>query len=249
MNREFLEHYERELKILYERSVEFAEEFPGIAERLGGLTEEKMDPGLAGLLEGSAYMAARVQLKLKSEFAEFTTNLLEQLLPNYLAPTPSALLAQAKPNFEDPNLAEGLKFPPGSYIDAVYVEQERRVSCRYRISSPLTLWPVSVEKAEYYATPAPMQALGLEVGTGTVAGLRLNIHRRTGQPEEDVDRTNADGKASSVQFIHFAFTDAQIRDFIASTQVVVGFSHAQYAHMVVLQDETVAALAKDFHSL
>ncbi|MFK8020115.1 MAG: DUF3501 family protein [Pseudomonadales bacterium] len=79
--------------------------------------------------------------------------------------------------------------------------------------------------------------------------LRFGEHEVAGKPEEDVDRTNADGKASSVQFIHFAFTKAQIRDFIAGTQVVIGFSHPQYAHMVVLQDETVAALAKDFHSL
>ena len=50
MNREFLEHYDRELKILYERSKEFAEEYPGVAERLGGLTEQQMDPGIAGLL-------------------------------------------------------------------------------------------------------------------------------------------------------------------------------------------------------
>ena len=51
----------------------------------------------AGLLEGAAFLAARVQLKLKHEFPEFTGNLLEQLVPNYLAPTPSALLAKIVP--------------------------------------------------------------------------------------------------------------------------------------------------------
>ena len=51
MNREFLNAYNRELAVLYERSKEFAEEYPGIAERLGGLTEDKLDPGLAGLFE------------------------------------------------------------------------------------------------------------------------------------------------------------------------------------------------------
>ncbi|MFT7310100.1 MAG: type VI secretion system protein ImpG, partial [Paracoccaceae bacterium] len=84
MKKEFLEAYNRELTILYERSREFAEDYPGIAERLGGLTEDKLDPGLAGLLEGTAFMAARVQLKLQSEFSVFTKSLLEQLLPNYL---------------------------------------------------------------------------------------------------------------------------------------------------------------------
>ena len=110
MNREFLEHYNRELKILYERSKEFAEEFPGVAERLGGLGEEQMDPGIASLLEGAAFMAARVQLKLKSEFSEFTSALLDQLLPNYLAPIPSAVLVQAEPPFEDPSLVDGKVF-------------------------------------------------------------------------------------------------------------------------------------------
>lgn len=185
MNREFLDLYNKELKLLYERSREFAEEYPGVAERLGGLIEDKMDPGLAGLLEGSAFMAARVQLKLVSEFSEFTSALLEQLVPNYQAPLPSAALVQASPAFEDSNLAEGARYPAGSYIDAVYVEQERRVSCRYRLSNALVLWPLSLELAEYYPGPAPLQALGLDVAPGTAAGLRLGFRRRTTRPEDD----------------------------------------------------------------
>ena len=193
MNREFLEHYNRELKILYERSKEFAEEFPGVAERLGGLSEEQMDPGIAGLLEGSAFMAARVQLKLKSEFSEFTAALLDQLLPNYLAPIPSAVLVQAEPPFEDPELAEGKAFQRGDYIDAVYVEQERRVSCRFRLRSELKLWPLSLETAEYYATPAPLHSLGLEVAPDVMSGLRLGFRRLTSRPgtEEPSSRQGA----------------------------------------------------------
>lgn len=193
MNREFLEYYNRELKLLYERSKDFAEEFPGVAERLGGLVEDKIDPGLAGLFEGAAFMAARVQLKLKSEFAEFTTALLDQLLPNFLAPIPSVTLVQAMPAFENPALANGLRFAAGSYLDAVYVEQERRISCRYRLARELVLWPLSIERAEYYAGPAPLQALGLEVQPGTVAGLRLTLRRRTTQPAADRDDTLVPG--------------------------------------------------------
>jgi hypothetical protein len=85
MHREFLDLYNRELRLLYEQAKEFAEEYPGVAERLGGLTQERMDPMIAGLLEGAAFLAARVQLKLKHEFPQFTSNLLEQLLPHHLA--------------------------------------------------------------------------------------------------------------------------------------------------------------------
>lgn len=68
-----------------------------------------------------------------------------------------------------------------------------------------------------------------------------------GVPEEDVDRTNADGKASSVQFVHFPFTNAQAEKFRASgAQVIVGIGHENYAHMAVLPESNRAALAEDF---
>src|SRR5882762_5977422 len=120
MNREFLDFYNRELSLLYEQAGDFAEQYPGIAERLGGLVAERTDPMIAGLLEGAAFLAARVQLKLKHEFPEFTSNLLEQLIPNYLAPTPSVMLAKVMPAFADPALRDGRTIPRGAYLDATY---------------------------------------------------------------------------------------------------------------------------------
>jgi type VI secretion system protein ImpG len=183
MNRAFLEQYNRELGILYERSKQFAEEFPGVAERLGGLSRETMDPGIGSLLQGSAFMAARVQLKLKSEFAQFTSALLDQLLPNFLAPIPPATLVQATPKYDDPGLVEGRRFARGDYLDAVYVEKERRIACRFRLRRGLELWPLHLEQAEYYAAPAPLQALGLDVTQGTMAGMRLGFRRLSAAPD------------------------------------------------------------------
>jgi len=69
----------------------------------------------------------------------------------------------------------------------------------------------------------------------------------TGIPAEDVDRTTPDGKASSVQFIHFPFSRAQIEAFRQSgTQVIVGFKHPQYAHLAAMPEATRDALATDF---
>ena len=68
-----------------------------------------------------------------------------------------------------------------------------------------------------------------------------------GVPEADVDRTTADGKSSSVQFLHFPFTEAQIKVFReVGTQVLVGFKHEQYAHIAVMPEATRAALSEDF---
>ena len=66
-------------------------------------------------------------------------------------------------------------------------------------------------------------------------------------PEEDVDRTSAEGKASSVQFIHFRFNDQQIEKFKSkSSQVEIGVEHDEYTHSTKLTDATLNSLSKDF---
>lgn len=76
--------------------------------------------------------------------------------------------------------------------------------------------------------------------------ITVGEHRITGVPEDDVDRTNADGKASSVQFIHFPFDDAAAAAFkSAGAQVTLGFGHEQYGHMTMLAEDVRAALAED----
>jgi hypothetical protein len=89
--------------------------------------------------------------------------------------------------------------------------------------------------------------LGRLGGVEETAFLRFAGETIRGVPEADVDRTTAEGKASSVQFIHFPFTDAQAAKFrAAGTEVVLGFSHPAYGHMSVMQEATRAALAADF---
>ena len=185
MHREFVELYNRELALFYEHAKEFAEEYPGIADRLGGLTRERSDPMFAGLIQGAAFLAARVQLKLKHEFPEFTNNLIEQLLPGFLAPTPSAMLAQIKPIFGDPALREGRTVKRGAFLDAVYREREKNIACRFSLCSNITFWPFDLTRAEYVATPGPLHALGIEGGGKFSAGLRLSLRCRTAPRIED----------------------------------------------------------------
>ena len=77
--------------------------------------------------------------------------------------------------------------------------------------------------------------------------LRVDGEEIMGQAEEDVDRTSAAGKASSVQFIHFPFTDAQVEKFRKpGAEVIVGFKHPAYGHMARIAEETRQALERDF---
>src|SRR5690606_35703294 len=76
----------------------------------------------------------------------------------------------------------------------------------------------------------------------TVGGEKIRA-----RAEQDVDRTTADGKASSVQFVHFDFTPDQIAAFRRpETQVLVGIEHPGYGHIAVMPDRVRAALARDF---
>jgi type VI secretion system protein ImpG len=184
MDREFLTLYNQELAVLYEQAQSFAEEYPGIAERLGGITAERMDPMVGALLEGAAFLAARVQLKLKHEFPEFTANLLEMLAPNQLAPTPSFLLARCLPTFGDPALLDGREIEAGSACDAIYAERERRVSCRYTLRTPITLWPLEIAEAQYLPSVAQIEALGVPTDASTASALRLTLRLRTAPDAE-----------------------------------------------------------------
>lgn len=68
-----------------------------------------------------------------------------------------------------------------------------------------------------------------------------------GLPEDDQERTNEAGKTSSVHFLHFPFTAAQIEKFRqAGAEVILGIGHDKYRHMTVLPEATRQALATDF---
>jgi hypothetical protein len=67
-------------------------------------------------------------------------------------------------------------------------------------------------------------------------------------PEKDVDRTSSDGKASSVQFIHFELTDKQIQNFKSkSIDIELGINHKEYSHTTKLSLENINSLSADFN--
>ena len=66
-------------------------------------------------------------------------------------------------------------------------------------------------------------------------------------PENDVDRTSAEGKASSVQFIHFRFDDDQISKIkLGNVNIELGINHKEYAHTTKLTEDNIKSLSADF---
>ena len=88
---------------------------------------------------------------------------------------------------------------------------------------------------------------------GKVGGIEEKIFMKIGDedikaiPEQDVDRTSADGKASSVQFIHFKFNDDQINKFKSSNvSIELGIDHKEYSHTTKLTEDNIKSLSGDF---
>ncbi len=183
MNDALLATFEEELAILYERAEEFAAAFPGVAEGLGNLKRDTADPGIRALLEGAAFMAARVQLQLKAEFATFTTELLDQLLPGHLEPVPSVALLAATPATGTGAEVGARIFPAGSIAESIHRDSARGVACQFRLASPLTLWPLVIAAAEYLPSAAAMQALHVGSAPSIVAGLKITLKRLAPQAE------------------------------------------------------------------
>jgi hypothetical protein len=91
------------------------------------------------------------------------------------------------------------------------------------------------------------RVLGGLGGVEETAFFRIGDATVRAEPEADQDRTTAEGKASSVQFVHFPFTPSQIAAFSTpGAQVVLGLDHPNYGHMAVLPEAVRAELAKDF---
>jgi len=161
-----LRYYDRELRHLQSVAKEFAREFPKIAGRLAIEDFPCADPYVERLLEGFAFLAARVQLKIDAEFPRFTQNLLETVFPHYLAPTPSMAIAQFEPDFGEGGLADGYSVPRGTVMRSSSAKGEL-TPCEYRSAHDLTLWPYRVESAAYHGRD--LGALQLPEGHGRSA--------------------------------------------------------------------------------
>ena len=150
MDPRLLRLYSDELTHLREVGAEFAREFPKIAARLSMEGVEVSDPYVERLLEGFAFLAARVQLKMEAEQPRLIAQLLEAIYPNFLAPLPSMLMARLSVDLTDPNLAHGHTVPRGSALRST-VPRGQGTLCEFRSAHAVTLWPIELTRVRYFS--------------------------------------------------------------------------------------------------
>lgn len=189
MNAKLLRYYERELAHLREVGGEFARDYPKVAGRLGLETYACADPYVERLLEGFSFLAARVQLKIDAEFPRFTNHLLELVYPQYLAPTPSMAVVQLQPDMGEGSLASGFKVPRDTALHSQLGKGDQ-TACEFRTAHAVTLWPVELVEARYFACGAQVAGVDLSRLGGVKAALRLRLRVGAGLTFSDLSLDN-----------------------------------------------------------
>jgi len=183
-SRRRLEYYNEELQYLREVGEVFARENPKVAGRLGLESFECADPYVERLLEGVAFLTARVRMKLDDEFPNFTQSLVETIYPHYLCPTPAMTMVQFQPDFSEPALDQGVVVPKDTVLRTGGGVGDD-YSCQFRTGHDVTLWPVQLIDAEYYTRE--ISSLGLPDRRDMAAGIRLRLKTMGGQLFSDID--------------------------------------------------------------
>ena len=146
MREDFLSYYERELNYLRRLGTEFAEKYPKIAGRLLLEAGKCEDPHVERMLEGFAFLAARIHLKLDDEFPEIVEGMFNILYPHFLRPVPSMSVVQFHLDPEQGRLTSGLRIPRESVL---YSAPVNGAPCKFRTCYDTTIWPLRVSTAEW----------------------------------------------------------------------------------------------------
>ena len=133
-------------------------QYPKLAERLQLDSKQSTDPHVERLLQGFAFLAARVQLKIDDDFPEISEALLNVVYPHYLRPIPAMTIVQFDLDPEKGKLPSGYPLEAGrEVLSRLEVKGEdpnnpssRRADaqstrCKFRTCYPTTVWPLRIE--------------------------------------------------------------------------------------------------------
>jgi type VI secretion system protein ImpG len=186
MDERLLELYETELRHLRETAAEFGRDYPKIAGRLSLDLDGKdlcPDPHVERLLEGFAFLAARVHLKLDAEFPRFTQGLLETIYPDYLCPLPSMAITKFEPEENESALAAGFVIKRGTLLRSQLGKGER-TACTFSTAQDVRLLPLVVSDVRYFTRD--LAELNLPRELGGRAALRIRLRKTIPNPFAEI---------------------------------------------------------------
>lgn len=216
-----LEYYNRELQFAREMGSEFAQAYPRIAARLGVEGLDCTDPYVERLLEGFAFLTARVQLKLDARHPEFVQHLLELIYPHFLRPVPSCAVVEFTAEESESSLQGGYRVRRGTSLRTP-LGKGARSYCEFVTAHDVTLWPLSVARAEYLSGSGLLAAQGLLSDGRARAAIRLRLRSAPGVSLKSL-------RPESLTFFLQATPDFASRLYEQVMADCLGF-HARSAH-------------------
>jgi type VI secretion system protein ImpG len=168
-NEDLLRYYLEELSYLRRGGEGFARTYPKVAARLELQSDECPDPHVERLIESFAFLTARIQSGLDSDFPEIAGALLDVLYPHYLQPVPSLAVARFVCDPARGKLSTGYEIPRHTPL---FAHSEQGAICRLRTCYPVTLWPIEVTAAEL-VSPDRYDFLSGSADAAAVLRLRL----------------------------------------------------------------------------
>lgn len=174
MDSRLLPYFERELGYLRELGAEFSREYPKVAGRLGLSNNEVTDPYVERLLEGFAFLTARIQLKMDAEFPRFSQQLLDVVYPHYLTPQPAMAIVRFGPGRREAGLHAGYRLPAGTALHASLAEGEQ-TACEFRTAHDVTMWPVRIAEVSLTPNIQDIPLSGVERGGHVRGALRVRL--------------------------------------------------------------------------
>jgi type VI secretion system protein ImpG len=179
MDPRLLDHYNRELAYLRELGAEFARQHPKIAGRLGMSGIEVADPYVERLLEGFAFLAGRIHLKMEAEFPRFSQRLLELIYPHYLRPTPAIGIAKLTPSLAEGGVTAAFQIPRHTLLRAP-IAPGQVTACEFRTVHEITLLPLEVTDASVEGAAAPLSTSIIRTDKAVRSSLHLQFSMRNG---------------------------------------------------------------------
>ena len=190
MDPRLLRFYNEELTYLREGAREFGEEHDTVASRLGLKTPTDPDPYVERLLEGVAFLGARVQLKLADQYPEFTQHLLAAVQPHYLSPMPSICVAGFDPKENDPILATGYVVPSGTELTAL-ASDHGNAPVTFKTGHPVVLYPIRISEVEFLGSRAAVASFAAAGNVRAECGIRLRFEATGAIPLEKIEIDDA----------------------------------------------------------
>jgi len=186
MDARFLDYYNRELAYLLEQGSEFASLFPKVAGHLGMQSGQVADPYVERLLEGFAFLSARIHLKMDAEFPRFSQRLLEVVFPNYLSPTPAMAIVQIPLNREGSARNDIAAYLPRGTVLNSGVVPGTTTYCTFVTAHDMEAWPIEIQDASAGLPGGDLWHVRRQRGKEAQGEIRIRLKYRVPMSRERV---------------------------------------------------------------